>query len=129
MKRKKIIKTLALFFILLLIIGICGTALADGTNNNQIKGNVSTGDDGINANKGLQDIADFLSKLLTAFSAFGGIVIVFAFVYNGYKLVVAHDPQARAYAMHNFIYIVIGGLIIFGARTLAAVLKNVSSMM
>lgn len=105
----------------LLLVALLFSTTAYASN---IDPDIKTGDPGVNE-KDAQGIINFLVRILRFLSAIGGIIIVGAFMLNGYKLA-SPNPNSRAEAMQGFMYTVIGGIIVFGAYYLAGVLKGIA---
>lgn len=107
---------------LLLVAAILASsvAYADGVNPN-----ANSGDPGVNS-KDVQGVIDFLVTILKYFTALGGVVVVGALIFNGYKLAFSTDPRGKAEAMDGLKYAIIGGIVAFGAYRLAGVLKGLA---
>jgi hypothetical protein len=118
--RKKMFKIIALILLLVLILPIAAYA-----GGNDISPDADKGDPGVDS-KDVQGVIDFLVTLLKYFTAIGGVVVVGALVYNGYKLAFSTDPKGKADAMDGLKYAVIGGIIAFGAYRFAGVLKGLA---
>jgi hypothetical protein len=122
-KHRKLPRLLVLF--LVVIIAITAVAGPVFAGNDDINPNANTGDPGVNS-KDVQGVIDFLVTILKYFTAIGGVVVVGALIYNGYKLAFSVDPRGKAEAMDGLKYAIIGGIIAFGAYRLAGVLKGLA---
>lgn len=119
MNKKKTLKIITAGLLLVMLI-ISSTAYAD----DNIKPDAETGDPGVDE-RDVQGVIDFAARILRYISAIGGIVIVGAFILNGYKLA-SPNPNSRAEAMQGFMYTVMAGIIVFGAYYFAGVLKGIA---
>jgi len=83
---------------------------------------VNTGDPGLSGTP--QTLINFLTKILRWGSALGGIIVAGAYMLNGYRLAMAHDPRKRAEASEALISTTIGAVVAFAAYAIAGVLHG-----
>lgn len=120
--KKRLPKVIAFLLILALLLPIAATY---AKTDNDLDPDADTGDSGVES-KDIQDIIDFLATLLKYFSALGGIVVVGALMYNGYRLSYSVDPRGKAEAIDGLKNAIIGGVVAFGSYQLAGFLKGLA---
>jgi len=126
LKRKLVrlfVLSLTILAVMVTITAMAVPVFAAGADS--INPNASSGDPGVNS-KDVQGVINFLVTILKYFTAIGGVIVVGALMYNGYKLAFSLDPRGKAEAMDGLKYAIIGGIIAFGAYRLAGVLKGLA---
>lgn len=73
----------------------------------------------------INSLPDFMNAILDAVVQLGSIVLVFAIVYVGFKFVTAqgNEEEIRS-ARTALMWVVIGGLVLLGAKTVGLVITN-----
>jgi len=89
---------------------------------------LAKGDTGLQSGKGLSEIAGLGLTIIRFVEGMAGIVVVGAFVWNGYKLALSSaNPQARQESISGMLYTCIAAVIVFGAWKLTAVLQDIAT--
>ena len=74
------------------------------------------------------DIFTLANSILEFVIKLGAAIVVFFVIYSGFLFVKAQgDPAKLEVAKKTFLWTVIGGVILLGARVLAEVVKNVAN--
>ena len=78
--------------------------------------------------KDIDSLEDLLSAILEAVVRLGGIILVIAIVYVGFKFVVAQGNEEKIKeARSALVWTVIGGLILLGAQAISLVIQETAS--
>ncbi len=86
----------------------------------------NTGSTGLtNPLNNINSLPDFMNAILDAVVQLGSIVLVFAIMYVGFKFVTAqgNEEEIRS-ARTALMWVVIGGLVLLGAKTVGLVITN-----
>lgn len=74
---------------------------------------------------GVKSIEDFIYKLIDIIVQFGVIIVVLGVIYSGFLFVTARgNPEKLTRAKTALMWVIIGGLVLLGARTIADVIQD-----
>ncbi|MHB8927096.1 MAG: pilin [Bacillota bacterium] len=114
---KRLFRWMALFLLVMIaLLTISAVVYAEPAPN------PTTGDPGLSGTP--QSLVDFLVKILRWGSALGGLIVAGAYMLNGYRLAMAHDPRKRAEASEALISTTVGAVVAFAAYGIAGVLHG-----
>lgn len=98
------------------------------TNNVPATGTISTKAKLQNPLKGVNSISELFYKIVDFIISLSYVVIAFFLIWSGFKFVAAQGSDDKLQdAKRTFYYTIIGALLIIGAQTIIAVLKNIFS--
>jgi len=119
--RRRIAKGILLaVLIVVAAVRMAAAAPGEGTPN------ASTGDPGIKVDKGLQAVVDFAVRIVRFISAFAGIVLAGAIIFNAYRLMVSVNPAVKAQASSSILTCLIAGVIVFGVWVIIGIVKGLA---
>lgn len=111
-------KTLIIcLFVALLVLSAASVALAAPSNE-------LPEDPGGAEIPGTSKFTHLAHQVLNFLGTLGIFGVVIALIVQGWRIVFAQDPRARAEAMHSLIPIAVGAFVAFGAKWIAVFIKN-----